>query len=61
MFRQPDEIVGKSNPASTYRWSPTIVRLLLLAEAVAMDWFGIDPLMARAVLFDIRMRLAFLR
>lgn len=61
MRSQSDAPVGQSNTVSTYRWSPTIVRLLLTAEAVAMDWIGIDPLMARAVLFDIRMRFAFAR
>ena len=61
MRSQLDEPKGQSNTVSTYRWSPTFVRLLLTAEAVAMDWIGIDPLMARAVLFDIRRRFAFAR
>lgn len=61
MLRQPDEPKGQSKTLSMYRLSPTIVRLLLTAEAVAMEWIGIDPLMARAVLLDIRMRFAFAR
>jgi len=59
--RQPDEPAGQSHTIATYRWIPTIIRLLLMAEAFAMDWIGIDPLMARAILFDIRMRFALAR
>jgi hypothetical protein len=61
MRSQLDAPAGQSITVSTYRLSPTIVRLLLTIEAMAMDWIGIDPLMARAVLFDIRMRLALAR
>ncbi len=53
----------RRSAASTrsYGCPPAIVRLLLAAEAVAMDWIGVDPLLVRAVAFDLRMRLAFTR
>ena len=53
----PDYAAPVTRPTRSYGCPPTIMRLLLTVEAVAMDWISVDPLLVRAVLLDLRMRL----